>query len=90
MILEIRVPDAYTGDIMGDINGARRGRIMGMEKDGKMQVINAQIPLAELSRYTIDLKSMTQGRGKFTMEPAGYEEAPANVAEKVIAKSKKD
>ena len=55
-----------------------------------MQVINAQIPLAELSRYTIDLKSMTQGRGKFTMEPAGYEEAPANVAEKVIAKSKKD
>ena len=90
MNVEIRVPDAYTGDIMGDINGARRGRIMGMEKDGKMQVINAQIPLAELSRYTIDLKSMTQGRGKFTMEPAGYEEAPANVAEKVIAKSKKD
>lgn len=90
MDVEIRVPDAYTGDIMGDVNGARRGRIMGMEKDGKVQVINARIPLAELSRYTIDLKSMTQGRGKFTMEPAGYEEAPANVAEKVIAKSKKE
>jgi elongation factor G len=90
MNVEIRVPDEYTGDIMGDINGARRGRIMGMEKEGKVQVITARIPLAELSRYTIDLKSMTQGRGKFTMEPDGYEEAPQPIAEKVIAKSKKD
>ncbi len=90
MSVEIRVPDEYTGDIMGDINGARRGRIMGMEKEGKVQVITARIPLAELSRYTIDLKSMTQGRGKFTMEPDGYEEAPQPVAEKVIAKSKKE
>lgn len=90
MNVEIRVPDEFTGDIMGDINGARRGRIMGMEKDGKMQVITARIPLAELARYTIDLKSMTQGRGKFTMQPDGYEEAPAPIAEKVIAARKKD
>ena len=90
MSVEIRVPDEYTGDIMGDVNGARRGRIMGMEKDGKVQVITARIPLAELSRYTIDLKSMTQGRGKFTMQPDGYEEAPAPIAEKVIAAANKD
>ena len=90
MSVEIRVPDEYTGDIMGDINGARRGRIMGMEKEGKMQVITARIPLAELSRYTIDLKSMTQGRGKFTMQPDGYEEAPAPIADKVVAARKKD
>ena len=90
MSVEIRVPDEYTGDIMGDVNGARRGRIMGMEKDGKVQVITARIPLAELSRYTIDLKSMTQGRGKFTMQPDGYEEAPAPIADKVIAAANKD
>ena len=88
MNVEIRIPDEYTGDIMGDINGARRGRIMGMDKDGKMQVITARIPLAELSRYTIDLKSMTQGRGKFTMQPDGYEEAPAPIAERIIAAAK--
>ncbi len=88
MSVEIRVPDEYTGDIMGDINGARRGRIMGMEKEGKVQVITARIPLAELSRYTIDLKSMTQGRGKFTMQPDGYEEAPAPIAERIIAAAK--
>lgn len=83
--IEIKVPDQYTGDIMGDMNGARRGRIMGMEREGKIQVIKAIAPLAEMSRYSIDLKSMTQGRGKFTMKFADYEEAPQNVAEKVIA-----
>ena len=83
--IEIKVPDQYTGDIMGDMNGARRGRIMGMEREGKIQVIKAVAPLAEMSRYSIDLKSMTQGRGKFTMTFANYEEAPQNVADKVIA-----
>jgi elongation factor G len=88
--IEIKVPDQYTGDIMGDMNGARRGRIMGMEREGKIQVIKAVAPLAEMSRYSIDLKSMTQGRGKFTMKFANYEEAPQNIAEKVIAEHKKE
>ena len=88
--IEIKVPDQYTGDIMGDMNGARRGRIMGMEREGKIQVIKAVAPLAEMSRYSIDLKSMTQGRGKFTMKFASYEEAPQNVAEKVIAEHLKE
>ena len=87
MNVEIQVPDQYTGDIMGDMN-SRRGRIMGMEKEGKIQVIKAMVPLAEMLRYTIDLKSMTQGRGRFSMEFSGYEEAPANVTEKVIEESK--
>ncbi len=87
MDVDILVPDQFMGDIMGDIN-TKRGRIMGMEKQGKRQLIHAQAPLAEMSRYTIDLKSITQGRGKFTMRFSKYEEVPANIAEKVIAAAK--
>ena len=87
MDVEIHVPDQYMGDIMGDMN-SRRGRILGMEKDGNMQCIKANAPLAEMYRYAIDLRSMTQGRGSFTMEFARYEELPQNLAEKVIAAAK--
>lgn len=87
MDVEILVPDQYMGDIMGDMN-TKRGRIMGMEKHGKRQLIRAQAPLVEMYRYAIDLKSITQGRGKFTMKFARYEEVPANIAEKVIAQAK--
>ncbi len=87
MNVEILVPDQYMGDIMGDMN-TKRGRILGMEKEGKKQLIKAQAPLAEMNRYVIDLKSITQGKGKFTMEFSHYEEVPANIAEKVIAKAK--
>ena len=72
---------------MGDLN-KKRGRIMGMEKQGNRQLIHAQAPLSEMYRYSIDLKSITQGRGKFTMKFARYEEVPANIAEKVIAAAK--
>ena len=84
MNLTITVPDANMGDISSDLN-TKRGRIMGMEpaEDG-MQRITAQAPLAEILHYATDLRSMTQGRGSFTMELAGYEEMPANSQQAVI------
>ncbi|GFN35597.1 elongation factor G [Tepidimicrobium xylanilyticum] len=92
MRVEILVPEEYMGDIMGDMN-KRRGRILGMEPqpDGTQLVI-AEAPQAELFEYAIDLRSMTQARGSFTMEFVRYEEVPANIAEKIIeeAKSKKE
>ncbi|MCL2675539.1 MAG: elongation factor G [Firmicutes bacterium] len=84
MSLEIRVPDNYLGDIMGDLN-RRRGRILGVEGSGGIQVISAEAPLAEVFKYSTDLRSMTQGRGKFFYELARYEEAPGNIAAAVAA-----
>lgn len=82
--VEITVPEAYTGDIMGDLK-KRRGRMMGMELKNKKQVILAEIPLAELYTYATDIRSMTQGRGDLSYHFARYEEAPADVQAKVIA-----
>jgi elongation factor G len=89
MDMKITVPEMYMGDIMGDLN-SKRGRIMGMEPtaDGKLQVISAQAPMSEVQKYVIDLKAMTQGRGKFTMTLDHYEEVPARIAEKIIADAK--
>lgn len=87
--VEIEIPDSYMGDIIGDLN-SKRGRVMGMEPVGKKQVVKAQVPLAEMSRYTIDLKSITQGRGKFRMEMDHYEEVPSQDTEKIIAKVKQE
>ncbi|HZK87131.1 MAG TPA: elongation factor G [Syntrophomonas sp.] len=87
--VEIEIPDTYMGDIIGDLN-SKRGRVMGMEPAGKKQVVKAQVPLGEMARYTIDLKSITQGRGKFRMEVDHYEEVPALDADKIIAKAKKE
>ncbi len=87
--LEVVVPEEYMGDIMGDVT-KKRGRILGMESVGKRQRIKAQVPLAEVPTYAIDLRSMTQGRGLFSMEFSHYDEVPANLAEKIIAESKKD
>ncbi len=87
--VEVEIPDAYMGDIIGDLN-SKRGRVMGMEPAGKKQIVKAQAPLAEMSRYTIDLKSITQGRGKFRMEMDHYEEVPAQDAEKIIAKARQE
>ncbi|MCL1884329.1 MAG: elongation factor G [Defluviitaleaceae bacterium] len=95
MILEpivkitVTVPDNYTGDVMGDMN-KRRGRIIGMDKVGKKQVISAEAPHSEMLKYAIDLRSMTQGRGSFTMEFDRYEDSPADVQQKVIAARKKE
>lgn len=87
--IAVTVPDDYTGDIMGDLN-KRRGRILGMEKVGNKQVINAEAPLAELFKYSTDLRSMTQGRGSFTMTFERYDEAPSDVQQKVIEARKKE
>lgn len=85
--LTITVPEAYMGDIMGDLN-KKRGRIMGMEPiDGGKQVITAEAPLAEMFKYATELRSMTQARGEFEMEFVRYEEAPAMVSEKVVAEA---
>ena len=89
MNVEVRVPEAFMGDVMGDMN-KRRGRILGMEPDGKHQVIKAQVPMAEMFRYAIDLRSMTQGRGSFGMKFSHYEEVPTQIAEQIVAERRKE
>jgi elongation factor G len=83
MKVTITTPEDYMGDIMGDLNG-RRGKVLGMDNAGKNQVINAQVPMAEFLSYASDLRSMTGGRGIFTMEFSHYDEVPAQIAEKII------
>lgn len=85
---KITVPDAYTGDILGDMN-KRRGRILGMETVDGLQEITAEAPLIEMLKYATDLRSMTQGRGKFRFEFVSYEEVPFSAQEKIIAEAKK-
>jgi elongation factor G len=82
--LTVRVPEEYTGDIMGDIN-SKRGRVLGMDTDGSFRVITAEVPVAEVQRYAIDLRSMTSGRGTFETVLDHYEEMPDQEARKVIA-----
>ena len=83
MNVEILVPDRYMGDVMGDIN-KRRGRVIGMEPEGKVQKISAEVPMAEMFNYATDLRSMTQARGNFTSEFLRYEEVPANEVGKIL------
>jgi elongation factor G len=88
-IMEVTVttPDEYMGDIMGDLNG-RRGRVLGMESAGKYQQIKAHVPLAEFQTYAPDLRSMTGGRGIYSMGFSHYDEVPAQIADKVIEEIK--
>jgi elongation factor G len=81
--MTITVPDSFTGDIIGDLNG-KRARVIGMSPADGINEIQAQAPLAEVQRYAIDLRSMTQGRGKFTTEFSHFEEVPATLAQKII------
>ena len=83
MKLKIAIPESYLGDIMGDMN-KRRGRILGIDMLEDMQVVNAEAPQAELQKYATDLRSMTQGRGKFMSELARYEEVPPAESEKIV------
>ena len=85
---KIIVPDTYTGDILGDMN-KRRGRILGMETIDGLQEISAEAPLIEMLKYATDLRSMTQGRGKYSAEFLSYEEVPFSAQEKIIADAKK-
>lgn len=86
--LKVTVPETHTGDIMGEVT-KRRGRVIGMDSTPNgMQVIEAEVPMAEMGDFNTFIKQVTQGRGSFTLDFARYEDAPANVAEKVIADSK--
>ena len=92
MNVEVTVPEDCLGDVMGDFN-SRRGRIMGIDSEGKLQIVKAQCPLSEMFRYAIILRSMTSGRGSFSMEYSHYEEVPGDIAKKVIdqaAQERKD
>jgi len=84
MNIEVTVPEDYTGDIIGDLN-TKRARVQGMNPGGGYNVIEAQVPQAEILRYSIDLKSITQGRGSYKASFSHYEEVPAHIAEKIIA-----
>lgn len=87
MKMDISVPEDVMGDVMGDLNG-RRGRVLGMDSQGKYQVIKAQVPMAEVLQYALDLNSITGGRGTFQIEHSHYGEVPAQLAEKIIAATK--
>lgn len=88
MKVQVTTPEDFMGDIMGDLNG-RRGKVLGMDNAGKNQIINAQVPMAEFLSYASDLRSMTGGRGIFTMEFSHYDEVPAQIAEKIIEETKR-
>ena len=88
--LKAYVPDSKMGDIMGDIT-KRRGRVLGMgpaEDEPKMQLLEAEVPMAEMGDFAISLRSVTGGRGHFSLEFLRYEDAPANIAQKVIEEAK--
>ncbi len=87
MDIKIRAPEEYTGDIIGDLN-TKRAQVQGMNPEDGVNIVDAQVPLAEVLRYSIALKSITQGRGTYTMEFSHYQEVPAAAAQKVIAARK--
>ena len=85
--LKVKVPDEFLGDVMGDLSG-RRGKIQGTENVGRFALVSAQVPMAELYKYSTHLRSMTQGRGSHTRELSHYEEVPREIADKIIAEHK--
>ena len=88
MKVSVTVPDEYTGTVIGDLS-SRRGQIQGQEtRTGTVQV-DALVPLSEMFGYTSDLRSNTQGRGQYAMEPHSYQEVPKNIAEKIMTDRKK-
>jgi elongation factor G len=89
MMVEITVPDDCMGDVIGDLN-SRRGRVLGMDSKGKKQIIRANVPLSEVLKYAPDLRSMTAGRGMYTMKFSHYEEVPGQLQEKVIEAAKEE
>jgi elongation factor G len=89
MAVEIRIPEAYMGEVNRDLNG-RRGRVLGMDTDAGMQIISAHVPLAEMANYAVELRSLAQGRGSFTMTLDHYDDVPGHIAEKVIESHRKE
>jgi elongation factor G len=87
MKVEVSTPEAFMGEIIGDLS-SKRAQILGTNKRGKMTLITALVPLAELSQYVTVIRSMTQGRASFYMEPSHYQEVPKNLTEQIIAKNR--
>ncbi len=87
MKVEVTIPEEFMGDVIGDLS-AKRAQIHGSETHGNSTIVNALVPLAEMSGYVTTLRSMTQGRGSAYMEPSHYEEVPGNIADKIVAKVK--
>jgi elongation factor G len=87
MNVEVSAPEEFAGDLMGDLN-SRRGRVQGMEVQGRNTVIKAQVPLSEVLTYASDLTSKTGARGNYTMEFSHYDEVPSHLADKIIAHAK--
>ena len=89
MKMEVIVPEESVGDVIGDLNG-RRGKILGVEAKGNNQIIRAHVPMGEILRYAPDLRSMTGGRGSFTMEFSNYEEVPSHISERIVTEASKE
>jgi elongation factor G len=88
MSVEITVPDEFTGDVMSDLN-TKRARVLGMNPENGRTTVAAQVPQAEMLRYATDLRSITQGRGYYTMRFSHYEEVPAHLAQQIAQKAQK-
>ena len=86
--LTVNVPEAYTGDVMSDLNG-KRGRILGMNPGDRYTIVEAEVPLSEVQRYAQDMRSLTQGRGSYLLEFDHYEPVPANIEQRVIEEAKR-
>jgi len=89
MEVEVTVPDEFTGDVMGDLN-TKRAQVLGMNPSDGMTTIAARVPYAEMLHYATDLRSITQGRGVYTMRFSHYDEVPAHVAQQIIEKRRKE
>jgi len=87
--MQITVPEANTGDVISDLNG-KRARVQGMTPSGSMTMIEAQAPLAEVQHYSADMRSITQGRGFYSMSFSHYEGVPTHVAQKVVEEAEKE
>jgi elongation factor G len=85
----ITVPEEYMGDVLGDLN-TRRGQVLGMDQIGDNSVVTALVPLAEMQRYVSDLRSITQGRGVFSLEFVEYQQVPSHLAEQIVAESQRE
>jgi elongation factor G len=89
MTVSVMVPEDSVGDVIGDLN-SRRGRPLGMEPKGSLQVVKAEVPMAEMLSYAPDLRAITGGRGEYTMELARYEEVPGHLAQKVVDSARQE
>jgi elongation factor G len=89
MAVDITVPDEYTGDVMGDLN-SKRARVLGMNPENGRTTISAYVPQSEMLRYATDLRSITQGRGYYTMHADHYDEVPPHIAQQLVDKAQKD